>query len=121
MNILAAQVRRKEVNLIMFTPNPAFERMKELKKICKQIRKPNPEVIKTQIKCRKNDFEVFVKHIKKGEGKYQKLDRNILDPDNSLPPFKTKIMKSKEIEEYIKAAKSANRDAEEEEENNQGN
>ena len=108
MNIRAAEVKNKEVNLVMFTPGPAFERVKAMRKKCEELRNPNPDLIKTQIRIGKEDFEIFVKDTRRNPfAKYEFKCLKKLDPESSIPPIKEKKMNSDEVKEYFDAHKRA--------------
>ena len=119
MNIKAATLRNREINLVMFTPGAGFERVKAIRQICESIRSKDKINIKTQIRPGMEDFEVFVKNLLNPTcQKYIKLKPSEIDPNNELPDFQLKEMNGEELKEYHKATMRAIRDAEAEEESN---
>ena len=119
MSIRASQLQNREINLIMFTPAGGYDRVKGMRDICDKIRSPDQDNIKTQIRVGRTDFEVFVKNKKNNtNARYIKFELNEIDPEGTLPPFKTKYMESDEVKDYQNAANQAIRDAEEEEKSN---
>ena len=112
MKIRAAELQDNTISLINFTPNRAYKRYMALKEICDQIRLPDPENIKTQIRPGKSDFEVWIKVIKPGSiSKYEKHSVQELDPRSELPELEVEVMKTDEVLGYMNAANQAIEDA----------
>ena len=122
MNLKAASLKNKEINLVMFTPGEAFERIKTLRKLCEAIRSPDKENIKTQIRPGRDDFDVYVKNLANPTNqRYVKIKNKDIDPNNELPDFELKEMSHSELQEYHNATMRAIRDAQNEEEENSTN
>ena len=115
MLIRAAELQDDSVNLINFTPNRAYSRYMAIKNICDQIRRPDPDHIKTQIRPGKSDFEIWIKVIKQGTiSKYEKHLIEEFDKDKHLPELEVQMMQSEEVREYMTAANQAIEDAKDE-------
>ena len=96
----------------MFTPGPAFNRLKDINDICAQIPQPDKEHIRTQLRPGNDEYKVWVKHLKDDkDSKYVKYSVEELDPDNKVWPFNLKMMDSEEVLSYIYTAKTALEDA----------
>ena len=114
MHVRAAELQDEKVNLINFTPNGAYERYKGIRTICDKIRSPDPDHIKTQIRPGKSDFEIFIKRMKSRNPRYERHLISEFDPENKLPDFVLKEIKSDEVKKYMEAAVQAINDAEKE-------
>ena len=119
MKIRAAELQDDSISLINFTPNRAYKRYIAIKKICDQIRHPDPDNIKTQIRPGKTDFEVWIKVIKPGKiCKYERHTVEELDPRAELPKLEVEVMQTEEVIGYMNAANQAIEDARIEDEKN---
>ena len=108
MFIRASQLQDPSIQLIQFTPGEAVKRFRGIKDICGQIRAKDPENIRTQIRPGREDFEVFVKHIKPFVyTPYVRHTVSELDPENQLEEFKLKKMDDKEMAGYFNAIRTA--------------
>ena len=108
------ELQDSRISLISFTPKGAYDRFQGIKDICDNIRKPDPDNIKVQIRPAIDDFEIFIKRLTDRNARYQRHKIEEFDPTNKLPPFVLKEMPSEEVQRYMDAADRAISDAEKE-------
>ena len=101
----AAEVQRRDISTIMYTPHEAFARKSGIDKILKNIRAENKD-LRTIIKPGEEDFVVKIKRTTRHEhDRYEEVAIERLDPKNELPKFKLKHKAdTNEAKAYIQEA-----------------